>query len=46
MKLAFYSRKLNEVSECISFYREIVDSFEAMRKNPTRGVQRSDVTLM
>ena len=33
----FYSRKFTEISEHIYFYREIVNSFEAMRKNPTRG---------
>ena len=34
---SFFSRKFNELSEYIYFYREIVNSFGAMRKNPTRG---------
>ena len=37
MKLTFYSRKFNERLEHIYCYREIDDSFEAMRKNPTHG---------
>ena len=34
---SFFSRKFNELSEYIYFYKGIVNSFGAMRKNPTRG---------
>ena len=37
MKLAFCSKKFNELLEFMYFYKEIVNSFEAMRKNQTRG---------
>ena len=37
MKLTFCSRKFFDLSEHIYFYREIVNSFEAMRKSPSRS---------
>ena len=37
MKLAFCTKKFNELLEFMYFYKEIVNSFEAMRKNQTRG---------
>ena len=37
MKLAFYRRKFNVLSEYIYFYWEIVNSFEVISKNPTCG---------
>ena len=35
MKLAFDSKKFNEDSEYVYFYREIVNRFKGMRRNPT-----------
>ena len=35
MKLAFDSKKFNEDSEYVYFYREIVNRFKCMRRNPT-----------